>query len=379
MADKLANLIINLHAPTAQRWSGSFPVEVRDARRLVLAARGVSGQAIQVPAGEYFVTAVLPDGQQAAIESNVKVDPGETRTLEVSGMDIAFPPPLASTSTFGDSFGDFVRPLTQFFSNSRCSIIRDNWLLPLIEGPEKTPTLRREPTSKTRSQLQFNMQGTWLEHAGPQGVSFYAVPIDPGRSTYAQWHTGNSDNLLLKFDFNDGSLNSLFDFVETDLASEARSISRSTCTQLESYMFDKSQSPLRAILSAYVLMRANELENMDMWTQNLLALHPVLPDALVLRMEYLARNNAHQSAARLLLRLPQVGMPCFRSGIGYTEKLAKLYANVANQRASDLNFDPTELIRVQLIARYFAIFTGLIDMSRSATVLHHMQLVGAGR
>ena len=43
------------------------PVEVRDAAKLVLRARGLSDDKLEVPAGRYFVTAVLPNGEQMTL------------------------------------------------------------------------------------------------------------------------------------------------------------------------------------------------------------------------------------------------------------------------------------------------------------------------
>ena len=65
-------------------------------------------------------------------------------------------------------------------------------------------------------------------------------------------------------------------------------------------MMDKKRSLLRAVLGAYVLLRANELDGMDLWTSNLVSWFPWLPDALALRVEYLARDGEHAAALKLL-------------------------------------------------------------------------------
>ena len=49
MADLMASLTVKLDAPSGQRWSGTFPVEVRDCVKLVLRAKGVSDGKLEVP------------------------------------------------------------------------------------------------------------------------------------------------------------------------------------------------------------------------------------------------------------------------------------------------------------------------------------------
>ena len=73
---------------------------------------------------------------------------------------------------------------------------------------------------------------------------------------------------------------------------------------------DKRHSPLLAVLGAYVLLRANELEGMDVWTDNLVQWFPWLPDVLAVRIEYLARQGNHMTASKLLRkRSPNAGAP----------------------------------------------------------------------
>src|SRR5205823_1106148 len=96
------------------------------------------------------------------------------------------------------------------------------------------------------------------------GCNYLAVPVDENRSTTMQWEfSPKAGTVELRYDFNDGELNSFFDFVRNDQAFEARSVSQALVGQSEQYLIDKTRSPLRAILGAYVLLRANALDGME--------------------------------------------------------------------------------------------------------------------
>ena len=60
MADPKATLTFKLDTPPNQRWSGALPIEVRD-EKLVLRARGVSDDTLEVPPGRYYVTATAAE------------------------------------------------------------------------------------------------------------------------------------------------------------------------------------------------------------------------------------------------------------------------------------------------------------------------------
>lgn len=369
MENPKAFLTVKLDTPSNQRWSGTFPIEVRDSAKLVLTARGLSDGRIEVPAGRYIVTALLPNGEQATVEDIVVLQPGEDKQVALSIMSLDFPVTLQNTTTFGDSVKEFARPVTQFFASQNVAIVRGNWLKARIE-PRSAPPAAREPTTRASIEVKSSQVDTWVEIACTGRCSYFAVPVDENRSTTVQWQLDSkTEKLALKFDFNDGELNSFFDFIQNDRALEARSIGQSIITQSERYMMDKRRSPLRAILGAYVLLRANELEGMDLWTRNLVNWFERLPDALAVRVEYLARNDQHAEALQLLLNVPQRGTPWFRSGIGYLEKRAKTYASVAAGKRSDFQLTGDDLKKVQRIAAAFSELAAALDMAHPTTVL----------
>ena len=140
-------------------------------------------------------------------------------------------------------------------------------------------------------------------------------------------------------------------------------------------MEDKARSPLRAILGVYVLLRANELDDMDMWTGRLVTSCGWLPDALAVRVEFLARMAQHRAAFELLLDVANWGVPWFRSGVAYLEKRAKIYASVANRKASDLQASDREIKKISGIASVFSELAGALDMTHTTTVFRDISRI----
>ena len=82
--------------------------------------------------------------------------------------------------------------------------------------------------------------------------------------------------------------------------------------------------------------------------------HPWLPDALAIRVEYLARNGRHPEALKLLMDIPQAGVPLFRSGIGYLADRARLTPKWYLEGRSDLSLSDTDQERLRQIALVFS-------------------------
>ena len=376
MSDK-ASLTVRLDTPSNNRWSGTFPIEVRDSEKFVLKAKGLSDGILEVPPGRYLVTAVLPNGQQATAEEVVELRAGEDRQLDLSVSNLEFPAILQiPTASFGDTVKDFIRPVTQYFSSNNVEVIHGNWLGNRITPAGAAAHLVREPTTRSSLEVPFQDLPVWIEIEGSDGYGYLAVPVDEQRSTTVQWtidsRTGNCET---KFDFHDGELNSFYDFIRNDKSLEARSISHSLIAQSERFMMEKTRSPLRAILGAYVLLRANELEEMDVWTGNLVSMCAWLPDALAVRVEYLARNGRHRDALAALLQIETWGVPWFRSGVGYLAERAKLYANVALKNPNELPTGGDDLNKLQRIASVLTELAASLDMAQYVSMLRRLPRV----
>ena len=377
MDEPKATLTFKLDTPPDRRWSGALPIEVRD-EKLVVRARGVSDDALQVPPGRYYVTATLPNGDQSTVDDVVVVRPGESRQLNIACPDAAFPPKLEATNTISDSLWEISRPVTQYFFKQSFALLRGNWLADKIPGTVSQAPLKREPTTRSNLDIPFTREAVWIEIESSKQYNYFAVPIDEGGSTTVKWSLDlSTDKLSLEFDFHDGELNSLFAFADKSKADEARSISRTLVTRPD-YYATKKQSPLREILGAYVLIRANQLEGLDKWTGNLVASHPWLPDALAVRIEYLARSGRHPEALKLLLDIPKSGAPQFRSGIGYLADRARTYARLASQGESSLQVSAAEMEKLERIAQVFGELVIALDMTLSTSALRHVPAFKSG-
>ena len=370
MADPKATLTFKLDTPPNQRWSGALPIEVRD-EKLILRARGVSDDSLEVPPGRYYVTALLPNGDQSTVDG-VIVEAGENKQLNIPLSDVVFPATLQTTDTLSDSLWEISRPVTQYFFRQSFAILRGNWLAGKFPGTVSQVPLKREPTTRSNLDIPFSREVVWIEIERSKRYNYFAVPVDEAGSTTAEWSLDlKTDKLTVNLDFHDGELNSLLDFVEKSKANEARSISRTLVTRPD-YYATKKQSPLRATLGAYVLIRANQLDGLDEWTSNLVASHAWLPDALAVRVEYLARSGRHPEALKLLLEIPKSGTPLFRSGISYLADRAKTYAGLDAEGKAGLQASAADMARLEKISQVFNDLATALDMSLSTSALRQV-------
>ena len=368
---KVATLKVTLDTPEGKRWAGSLPIEVRDCDNMTLQARGSSDSILDLPEGRYLVTATLPSGGGATAEEIVTLKAGDVGTVRLSVESIDVPAMLDQKTSMSDSLRELVRPVTKFFASHTIAIFEGDPLRAKLDA-ESVP---RRPTAHTSIQFPFAPGKSWIEIAGSETCTYLAVPVDEAKSTTVKTTQDASGQLQLTFDFHDGDTNSFFDFIQNSRAFEARSISRSILLKSEDYMMDKKESPLRAIMGAYVLLRANELEDMDRWTSFLMARCPNSGDALTVRMEFLARQGRHQEAASLLLDAARWGTPLFRSGIGYLESRAKLYLSVAKSGQSSLSIEPRQERYLSRLGSVLQEFATSLDMAHYTTVLRNIERI----
>lgn len=371
-----AFLTVGVDAPAHHRWGGALPIQVRDVYKLVLTASGISNRGMSLPAGHYLVTALLPNGDVATVDEIVDLKPGEDLHVKLSVPSFEVPANLVDTTTFGDKIKAFARPLTDIFSSYTFAVVKGNWL-PGMTEPGAHPAIIREETTRSSIQIDYPDCDSWIEIASKNGCTYLAIPVDMNYSTIIQWSVnGDTREVAVKIDFENGDLNSFFDFVRNDQAQGARTISQTMIARSEGYMMDKGHSPLLAVLGAYVLLRANELEGMDVWTANLVEWFAWLPDALAVRIEYLARQGDHATASKLLLEAPSRGVPWFRSGIGYLESRSRIYASVGASRREALPLDDAEIAKIGVIAKTFGELASALDMTQSTTVLRRIPRIG---
>jgi hypothetical protein len=87
-------------------------------------------------------------------------------------------------------------------------------------------------------------------------------------------------------------------------------------------------------------------------------------------MEYLARMGKHDEAIKTLLRIPEVGAPTFRSGLGYVADRAKLYSTASLDRTG-IPLPEDQLNLVKRIAYVFGELAASLDLTQSVCTFRH--------
>jgi hypothetical protein len=366
----MAELTIKLKAPTDQRWSGTLPVEVRNINKSVLQARGFSDGTFEVPAGRYLVTATLPDGQQAGADEIIEVGQSDSKQVVLSLEGVELPSPLQSTAPWTDPLKALATPIANWFRPRPVALLYGvplGTLLRLDSGPAP---LSRTAVARTTIELKFADGAALLEIGTKEDCCYFAVPIDEDGKTTVQWDFDPATQApTARFDFN-GPVTAFYEYIAGGFAPQAKTLSRSVVKQAERYLMKEDGSRLRAALAAYVLLRANELDELDIWTAALYQHCKWLPDARAIRMEYLARIGRHQEAAALLLELPTCGVPWFRSGIVYAAARAKYYDALLTTAEDDVAGERASArAALARIAQPLVNLAETLDLSATTTVL----------
>jgi hypothetical protein len=93
----------------------------------------------------------------------------------------------------------------------------------------------------------------------------------------------------------------------------------------ERLLFEKNRDPIAASVGAYTLLRMGNLEALHDWTQNLMWRFPKLPDGAVLRGEHLARLGRHAEAANAFYEVKRRGLPIFLDGLLFLSSRLEFY------------------------------------------------------
>ena len=201
MADPKATLTFKLDTPPNQRWSGALPIEVRD-EKLVLRARGVSDDTLEVPPGRYYVTALLPNGDQSTVDGVGRRMPARTNNSRHRVSDIAFPPPSKPQTRFRTHCGRFPARSHSISSGSRLrSFAATGWPTNFPTPARRSP-VKREPTTRSNLDIPFSREAVWIEIERSKQYNYFAVPVDEGGSTTVEWSLDiETDKLTLELDF----------------------------------------------------------------------------------------------------------------------------------------------------------------------------------
>lgn len=334
----------------------TLPVRIRDKSGTVI-SEGVTGRDIEVEAGTYLVGTVLPNGCEVLSETLVDV---------VAGKTVSAPRPSLAQDLSSGLVGDAVSAPFPAAGGSAEELTarrwRGDWLA--FCNPEnpieslKAGAFVGEPITLQlgRSVPIERQAGTddllVIAHAGK--VTVHVLPLD--RCIFGREATGESAGIAVELRLEadrpqlkytspvDAATNSFIEYVDHALLSESRAISADFIERGQDAMESERSSLLCAVLSAYVLLRANQLDGLDRWTERMIELAPELPDAYALRAETLARMGDHNGSVKALRAGLDKGCPTFRSGLSYSLERLRLYIDVHGEKNA-FNLSKTDFAR----------------------------------
>jgi hypothetical protein len=164
-------------------------------------------------------------------------------------------------------------------------------------------------------------------------ASMFVIPFDErygaGLHTIVSWRS--SPQPSLDYDVGNAETNAFLSFVRRGERAVARELSLRGARDKAGMLAEgKSESPLGAALGVYVLLRINEVDDLEECTDNLCRFFPWLPDGLAVRVEYLARTGQHEKAVALLRDADLRGGPWLRSGMNYLLDRLGLYLEITD-------------------------------------------------
>src|SRR5262245_4298369 len=354
-------------------------------------ARALIGDEMSVTEGEYFVQFTLPDGQRVVADNPVQVVAGKhsefkfdlastlglvAQTLAANTMADSQPTvdaptqalavPVSGAESVGRRFAAGASRkersvavegsmrlwrgnLLDVWTKASSLIASSEDASSSADSPRPTAVtdlmdrLLRETEatpSEGRLPIQRGAQPTTALILVRDGrASAFVVPFDERYGaplqTIVSWRSSGQPSL--DYDLGNAKTNTFLSFVRRGERAVARDLSlRGVRDEAGRLAEGKTESPLGAVLGVYVLLRINELEGSDECTANLCSFFPWLPDALAIRVEYLARCGEHQRAVEVLRNADMRGGPWFRSGMNYLLDRLGLYLEIEDDERTEI-------------------------------------------
>jgi hypothetical protein len=337
-------------APPGYSNLGPLPVCVRT-KAGELIGRGTTDTPIEVPAGSYYVTVLLPDGREVGLDHRVRAGaamppPGPEPAGAEPAVELqaAMPPAPVPQQAVRDA-----------------GIWRGDWLAAWAIG---TPDMTGRPLD--RFGLSTDTPEVILHEAGDRLLVLALedrdrctiipfdeckVCIDPSAQAraIAARLTEAPDGPAVAFrSIVSEEANALLGFVEGGVLGNMVAVTEDEVRRGEQALSQSGASVLRAITGAYVLLRANELEGLDRWLAQLEPFAADLPDLRPLQAELAARTGDHRAAvAAIRAWLDQSRCPWFRAGLSYMLDRLRLYLDVSDNQRESFNLDPSSYRRFE--------------------------------
>lgn len=322
----MSKLHFEFHSKSPEICSLDFPVEIRKPN-LVLVARSVISQPVEVPAGTYYVTVKMPAGQELLQEvkvgkrsKTVSLTPEpEDEAPDATQELLHFLQEPIETETSPQSITAKVRGFSGNVLMGNCNEIN-------TEGWHRH-SLETDNVVQLNADGDDEIQLLQLLQPGKPAINF-ALPVSSKNGCSIIFQPVSDAVTVVNIHLNNSMANLLLQYREQGYIQQALTTATSNYLSPEKLLAGDTQDAIAAIVRAYTILRFGELQQLDNWTLELKNQFRWLPDAVTIRGEYLARLGEHQQAISVFLELPLRGLPIFSDGFSYALDRLRLYLSV---------------------------------------------------
>ncbi len=342
---------------------GILPVKVRTASG-VLVGSGVSGQPIEVPVGAYRVAVVMPNGVELVATQITNVASGQTASPRIalpdeetrSQMSSRANAPVFQMTAHAEELIETKAdlPARHVIARQWRGTWLGDWASPeeaLLSGLQDTELTLTETEQSALFADDAHDRFLITTHSrasdGHDILRFSIVPHDEcivcvgepaeARVILATIREGSEPPAIKYASAISAETNVLLNFVDAGVLGEMQTVSSAFISQGKDAMLQSRVSLLRGLTGAYVMLRANTLDGMGEWLQQLGEMAPLLPDTYTLQAELLARAGRHEEAVLALKRATHALCPWFRAGVSYMLERLRLYTELDDETKATLN------------------------------------------
>jgi hypothetical protein len=337
---------------------GPLPVRIRTEEG-VLVANGVTGESIAVASGKYEVSVLKPDAIEYASAKLVNVRTGGAAAVKLGDLELAVPEPsilfvaangLAPEMQQDDADQELAAPQT-VDAQLWCGRWMERW--PDIQTAFKAgiqPGVIRlsetEPTIIGSNHVNDRFLVTPYEAEGKTILRFSIVPHDEcvacvgsegeDARIAATLRPGKLIPTIKYRSLRSEEANSLLDFVDAGRLSDMQSVTAPMIERGVAGMLDAQFSLLRGTMGAYVMLRANSVDKLEPWLEEMIVKAPGLSDIRIMRAELLGRLGRHAEAVNEIKTALVELCPWFRSGMSYLLERLRLYLEIEEEDKATL-------------------------------------------
>jgi hypothetical protein len=328
---------------------------------MALVGRTVASGALDVPPGMYFVTASLPSGEQVTQQVNV-TGSASPIVVELPGI----PSDAAGAARRTLSADDLARVSQYHYLQEPVPLELlpefNLWVGNLVSGSMRRVEGEVPALSLEGRVIDGRDETQCARLRNDDGEQWFVLPA------WTESECRIVDLILrpadLVIELQNPQANLLLQLRAKGKVSDEQTALESWSLTSERLLRDKRRDPVAAVVSAYTLLRFNELERLHDWTRNMFRWFETLPDAAVIYGEHLGRLGRHEEALAALLTLGARGLPLFSEGIGLAIDRLTLY-----ERYGGKTFSTEQSRAAAKLSNRLEDFAAIADLARPTTTL----------